>query len=163
MNWYLLTPELLLAGCVLLVMAIDMCPGAWKRHVIGLVAFTGLLIAGACLWTQRDIIDFAANGMYVFDDFAVVMKCLFLGITAVVIILTHEFMAQHDMLRGEFHLLVLMACIGMLFLASVNDFLLLFVSLELMTFSFYIMTAYVRSDRRSVEAGLNSIATPFMQ
>jgi NADH-quinone oxidoreductase subunit N len=56
--------------------------------------------------------------------------------------------------RGEFILLILFAMIGSLFLASANDFLLFFVALETMSISLYIMTAYLRDDESSIEAGV---------
>src|SRR3989338_2865235 len=62
---------------------------------------------------------------------------------------------QHRLERGhgEFTLLILFSLTGMSFLASANDFLLFFVSLETMTVCFYVMTAYLRGENKSIEAG----------
>jgi NADH-quinone oxidoreductase subunit N len=154
MNWYLLAPETILACFVLVILMADISKAKWKASVLSVTAIAGIVASAAFLWTQRDVDGFAAHGMYIFDAFAVSMKLLFLGITCVIILLTQEFLSRLQILRGEFYILILLACIGMMVLASAGDFLLLFIALELMTFSFYIMTAYLRSDHASVEAGL---------
>jgi len=55
---------------------------------------------------------------------------------------------------AEFYALILFALAGLLFASSANDFALLFVSLELITVTFYILTSFQRSQRRSLEAGV---------
>lgn len=54
----------------------------------------------------------------------------------------------------EFSALTLLGATGMLLLASVNDFILLFVALELLTISFYVMTSFLRGEGRALEAGI---------
>lgn len=154
MNWHLLAPEFTLSAFVLLLLALDVFRGAWKRQVLSGAALLGVVVVTWLVWQQRHAVGVAAGGMYFFDPFAVGLKFLFLGTAAVVIVMAREFMARQPQMRGEFFLLVLLATIGMMFLASVGDFLLLFIALELMTFSFYIMTAYLRTEARSIEAGL---------
>src|SRR5208283_3294833 len=56
--------------------------------------------------------------------------------------------------RNEFYLLLWLALIGMCFLASSADFLLMFISIEILTLSLYVMTAYLKSDKLSIEAGM---------
>src|SRR5207245_1230100 len=53
----------------------------------------------------------------------------------------------------EFYALVLLCATGMLVIGSVNDFILLFVSLELVTITFYVLTSFLRRQSRSLEAG----------
>ena len=56
--------------------------------------------------------------------------------------------------RGEYYFLVLMSALGMMFMASANDLLSVFVTLEFSTFGFYVLVAYLREDVASNEAGL---------
>ena len=69
--------------------------------------------------------------------------------------------------HGEFHVLVLLATLGMFFISSGEDLASLFVSLELITVSFYCLTAFKRNDEKSVEAAvkyvvLGALASAFL-
>jgi len=101
------------------------------------------------------------------DRFAAYFKSLFLLTTAVVIIMTREFHRHLSANLGAFYMLLFTALLGMLVLASINDLLMLFIGLELLTFSLYIMAAYLKTDARSVEAGmkyliLGSVSSGFL-
>ncbi len=68
---------------------------------------------------------------------------------------------------GEFYSLPVFTCAGLMFMASAVDFLLIFVSLELVTISFYILVAYMRRNPASLEAGvkyliLGALSTGFL-
>src|SRR3990167_629220 len=92
--------------------------------------------------------------MFLADRFALYFKGLFLLTAAVVILMTREFLRYLSVNLGAFYMLLFTALLGMLVLASINDLLMLFIGLELLTFSLYIMAAYLKTDARSVEAGL---------
>ena len=55
---------------------------------------------------------------------------------------------------SEFYGLMILATLGMMVLSASGDFITMYIGLELMTISFYILTAYLQSDKRSSEAGL---------
>ena len=55
--------------------------------------------------------------------------------------------------RGEFYALILFATTGMMFLASGYDLIILYISLELMALTFYVLVAYTKRERRTNEAG----------
>ena len=154
MNWHLLTPECLLVACALLLLAMECFRTTRGAAWLSALALGGVGLASWALWHQRHLVGTASHGMYLFDPLAVALKFLFLATTAVVILLTHAFVSREPRLRGAFYLLILLASVGMQILASAGDLLLVFIALELMTFSFYVMTAYVRTDARSIEAGL---------
>ena len=68
---------------------------------------------------------------------------------------------------GEFYSLLVFTCAGLMFMASAIDFLLIFVSLELVTISFYVLVAYLRRHIASLEAGvkyliLGALSTGFL-
>ena len=140
------------------------------------------VLAGVLGWQSRWLGQ-SFGSMFVFDGFAAAFKWLFLITAAVVIAMiprpataaggsaprrggapAEGGVAGRGMMRhlrpgtithlGEFYLLIYSALLGMLVLASVNDLLLLFIGLELLTFSLYVMAAYVKTDPRSIEAGM---------
>jgi NADH-quinone oxidoreductase subunit N len=92
--------------------------------------------------------------MYALDPLALFFKRFFLVAGIIVLLMTVEFAESIEVGIAEFYALTLFALTGMLFAASVNDFALLFVSLELITVSFYVLTSFQRVRVTSLEAGV---------
>ena len=118
------------------------------------LALVGLLpIFPLCAWSP-DRSGAYFSGMYLLDPLARVFKAFFALTAIFIILMTREF--ERHISRGvsEFYLLILTATFGMMTLASAGDFLMLFIALEIVTLSFYVMTAYLRQDPKSVEAGM---------
>ena len=96
----------------------------------------------------------AFNDMYVQDGLALFFKRLFLLAAIGVLILSVEFADRISTGISEYYALILFALAGMMFAASANDFALLFVSVELITVTFYVLTSFQLGHRRSIEAGV---------
>ena len=120
----------------------------WKLALAGLVALA------AILWWQQPYIGSPSDPMFALDRFAWTFKLFFLITTGVVVLMTRAYTRHLANNVGEFYLLVFCALLGMLTLASVRDLLLLFVGLELLTFSLYVMVAYLKQEAASIEAGM---------
>lgn len=168
MAWSLLSVELAVCGGILLMLAADLLVPAARRDSLWLFALGGIALAAALLTQQQPSgIGQTFQTMFLVDRFAVYFKGLFLLTAAVVVIMTREFHRHLPARVGAFYILLLTALLGMLVLASINDLLLLFIGLELLTFSLYIMAAYLKTDARSVEAGmkyliLGSVSSGFL-
>src|SRR5207244_2801574 len=98
--------------------------------------------------------QYAFNKMYALDGLALFFKRFFLLAGLMVLILSVEFADRIEAGLAEFYALILFALTGMLFASSANDFSLLFVSLELITISFYVLNSFQRSRLSSLEAGI---------
>ncbi len=155
--WALL-PEVVLAVTGLLVLALDVFQRgdrsgpsrAWVRWT----AVAGVLIA---LLANGYLLGFEApfrSGMIAMDDFRVAMNFLILGATFLSFLLAFDYLRREGLDVGEFYFLVLMASIGMMLLAGSRDLIVVFVSLELMSISVYVLTGFNRRDPRSSEAAL---------
>ncbi len=154
MPWGLLTVELIVCGWILVVLAADLILPPARQASLWLVALAGVALATAALLAGLPSSQ-SFQGMFLADAFARFFKLLFLGTAAVVIVMTKLFGNHLAPQRvGAFYLLLLTALLGMLVLASFNDLLMLFLGLELLTFSLYIMAAYLKTDPRAVEAGM---------
>ncbi|MBI4355969.1 MAG: NADH-quinone oxidoreductase subunit N [Candidatus Omnitrophica bacterium] len=154
MNWPILAVELALAALALIVLALDLVWSREQQERLGAVTTVGLLLILALWWHQRGASGTGFYGLAVLDRFAWYMKGLILGASLLVVTMTREFLRRLPGPRGELYLLLVLAATGMSLLTATADLTLLFVSLELLTFSLYVMTAYVRTDARSIEAGL---------
>ncbi|MBI2495029.1 MAG: NADH-quinone oxidoreductase subunit N, partial [Candidatus Omnitrophica bacterium] len=168
MAWSLLSVELVVCAAILLMLAADLLVPAARRDSLWWLALGGIALAAVLLARQQPSgIGQTFQAMFLVDRFAVYFKGLFLLTAAVVIIMTREFHHHLPARVGAFYILLLTALLGMLVLASVNDLLLLFIGLEILTFSLYIMAAYLKTDARSVEAGmkyliLGSVSSGFL-
>lgn len=104
---------------------------------------------------------FAVNGLSLF------FKGFFTLSLIPVLQMAKEFFAPRLRFPGEFFLTIWITLIGLFVLSSARDFLLLFIALEIVTLSFYIMAAYLKKDLFSIESGLKylilgSLASAFI-
>ena len=79
---------------------------------------------------------------------------LFLASAAVTILVSVRYLELEDEQHGEYYSLILMSVVGMMCMAAGIDIVLLFIGLELMAISIYILVGFLRRDRRSNEAAL---------
>jgi NADH-quinone oxidoreductase subunit N len=108
----------------------------------------------------------AFNGAFVNDGLSIFFKRLFLAAAILVLFIAAEF-ADRIAAAAEYYSLILFALAGMLFAASANDFAMLFVSIELITITFYVLVSFQRNRLVSLEAGvkyliLGALSSAFM-
>ena len=93
-------------------------------------------------------------GSLVMDRFAIYFYLLFLMGAAVAILMSVRYMEIEQEDHGEYYALILFAVVGMMCMAAGFDLILLFVGLELMALSTYVLVGFLRRDKRSNEAAL---------
>ncbi|MGH6904053.1 MAG: NADH-quinone oxidoreductase subunit NuoN [Geminicoccaceae bacterium] len=96
----------------------------------------------------------AFDGQFVNDRFAVYLKVLTLLGAALCLIMSPPFLRGEGVERFEFPMLALFSTVGMLMMISANSLLALYLGLELQSLALYVMTAFLRDQTRSSEAGL---------
>lgn len=139
-------------GC--LVLDIFLKNNEKRGQTLANIAMIGVALLAAHLCLHWNYFGSALKGTFVQDGVAVFFKLLFLLAGFFTLFMAREYQGSLKRGHGEFILLVLFSLVGMLFLASANDFLLFFVALETLTISLYIMTAYLRDKSASIEAGV---------
>jgi len=152
----LLLPEMLLTFWICLILVLDFAFPRLPKEQLAYLSVGGLTITLGCLiWFDVTGITGAlfAN-MFVVDRMALFFKMLIVVATILVIIASIQFVHRFTFFRGEYYFLVAMSALGMMFMASANDLLSVFVTLEFSTFGFYVLVAYLREDAASNEAGL---------
>ncbi len=159
MNIGLLIHEWLVVALGLGLLLVDLwVPSPAKRN-LGYAAALGLCaILLYSLFFVRvpspEITQYAFGKMYALDGLGLFFKRFFLLAAIIVLVMSVEFADRIKAGIGEFYALILFALTGMLFASSANDFALLFVSLELITVSFYVLTSFERGRFSSLEAGV---------
>jgi NADH-quinone oxidoreductase subunit N len=155
MNYSLLTLEFLVIGLGLGLLLVDLWLPAERRRALGYVAagVQGLILLYSLSLTAAEP-QYAFGGMYVLDGLALFFKRFFLLAAFLVLLVAVEYSDRLPAGLSEYYALICFALSGMMFAASANDFALLFVSIELIAITFYILTSFQRTRPRSLEAGV---------
>ena len=152
----LLLPEIFLTLWICMLLAVDAVPSRVSKKVIGHLSIVGLYATlGALLWFDINGKTGALfNGMFVLDPMAIYFKIFIVASTILVVSMSIGAVERFPAFQGEYYFLVLMSALGAMLMASANDLVSIFVTLEFTTFGFYILVAYLREDPKSNEAGL---------
>lgn len=153
MNLMLIEIAVIVSGLALLL--IDLwTPEASKKNLGYLAAaLLAVILAGSFL-IDVSVPRYGFSNSFVLDSLALYYKRFFLLAAIFVLIISVDYMDRIPVGITEFYALTLFALSGMLFSASSNDFMMLFVSLELITVTFYVLNSYQRSRLKSLEAGV---------
>src|SRR5256714_5635568 len=164
----LIAPELIITviACVALVMEVILPYklGKWTAYFsLGGVALA-LVSLGAQFLSMGGTFRFSSlptltpmdgfYGMVHVDGFALIFRAIFLIAVALAIAISMRFLDIEREQHGEYYALVLFATVGMMFLAVGYDLISLYISLELMALTFYVLVAFTKRERRSNEAGM---------
>src|SRR5713101_5395814 len=125
-------------------------------------AFAGVLFSGLSLWKLRGRVAGSGtlSGFHesvVVDGFLIFFAALFLVATSLVILLSLKYLEMEREQEGEYYALLLFACVGMMLMASGTDLIVMFLGLETMALSFYVLTGFLRREKRSNEAALKYV------
>src|SRR2546421_7148466 len=164
----LIAPELILtvAACAALVMEVILPYKLSKWIAYSSLAGIGLAFVslGAQFLSMGGTFRFASltnlspidgfYGMVRIDGFALLFRAIFLIAAALAIAISIHFLDIEREQHGEYYSLILFATVGMMFLGSGYDLISLYISLELMALTFYVLVAFTKRERRSNEAGM---------
>ena len=156
MNASLMILEIAVVVLALAVLLLDLWTAPERKHLLGYGAAAALLLVFAGSFFLGDIqaARVAFGGSYVLDPLALFFKRFFLLAAIVVLVMAVDFADRIEAGISEFYSLILFALSGMMFAASANNFSMLFVSVELITVTFYVLNSFQRRRLPSLEAGL---------
>jgi NADH-quinone oxidoreductase subunit N len=147
-------PELVLALAAMLLLMIGVGLGERSAALVNSMALLVLIgIAVLIVWLPagRHVLF---DGSFVVDDFARFLKLLALTGSAGALLLSFDYLRAERQEKFEYGALFLLSTLGMLMLISANDLIAMYLGLELMSLSLYVVAAYERDNARSTEAGL---------
>jgi len=148
-------PEILLVALAALVMALDILWPASRRRAIGLITAGGFaLIAVAALIFSRNAPDnpLIFGGMIRDDGLAFFFRMMFIFSGMIVALLSVDSPGVGD--KGEYYALIIGAVIGMNFMASAADLIMVYLAIETTSISLYLLAGFLREDDKSAESGL---------
>ncbi len=147
-------PLLIISVTAMIVLVV----GLFVRHeqsavlaAISLIGVGASLAAAIALWGQNRS---AYGGSIVVDSYFVFFGAVCLGIVALTIILSSEFVSREGFSAGEYYTLLLFTGAGMLILASSRDLIVLLIGLEVLSISLYVLAGFARDRLTSEEAAI---------
>ena len=156
-NWSLIAPEVIACTAAVVVMLVDAFVRPTQRWITGSISLAGLLLAAVAtiyLWANGTASSDAFNGMIVLDELRLGFTLIFLLVSALTLLISTVWVHGEDLPAGEFHSLLLFATAGMMFMASGNDLVIIFLGLEILSIATYVMAGFRRTDVRSNESSL---------
>ncbi|MBO9599327.1 MAG: NADH-quinone oxidoreductase subunit N [Cohnella sp.] len=167
--WYL-APEITLSIATIVLALLDLIlPRRINRDLIGWLTLAGLLVSAVfVIWLLIDFKDLGdaaqvhslVGGSYRIDDFGNLLKLVFIGASAFIVFSSLGTVRDEDVpIKGEFYYLLLPAVLGAMVMSSSGDLITLFVGLELLSITSYILVAARKRASQSSEAAFKYIVT----
>ena len=148
-------PIIITAVTGMVALLLELVLNGKQKSLIGYISLVGVVLAAVAtvlLWGTTRPPAFA--GMIVMDNLAVFGTLVILGVTAIILFMAPAFLARAGLNYGEFYALLLFSASGMLMLAASGDLLLIFIGIELLSISLYVLTGFARGHLPSEEAAL---------
>ena len=150
-------PEIYLSALFLVLILADLIFRPKKHHLLSVTSLIGLAGSLWFIWQQHAIVGQEIFfGMYVVDEFAIFFKYFFVlsGILTVLLSMSSDELNSRVSGLGEYYVLVVGMVIGMVMMASSTDLVMILVSMELVSLAAYVLTGYLKREKRSTEASL---------
>ncbi len=147
-------PEVIVSLAAMLILMLDFIAPRGRRDWLGYLSVLGVLLTLIVLIRQWGAPRSAFSGQYLSDPFALFFKIVFLVSAALILLMSIGYLKVEGVDKGEFYGLILFATLGMMLMASAVDLLILYIGLETMSISIYILAGFLKRERRSNEAAL---------
>ena len=151
MNLELLAPELSLAATAVVLILLDLF--IERKGVLAAVSIIGLAVSAGFAIALWDTSDGAFSNMVAVDNFALFFKLVFLGIAALVILASVDYVAKFRRFQGEYYALVVLSALGMMLMAASAELITIYIALELASISLYVLAGFLK-DPKSTESAI---------
>ena len=144
-----LTPEILMTVLALLILLADLV--IKRKETIALLSCVG---AAAIAFTFGNSQGVTFDGMFISDGYSSFFKILFVLNVILTVLISVKYIGIEKVNFGEYYALILFSSLGMMIMASAGDLIVLYLGLELMALSTYILAGFIRYDVKSNEAAM---------
>jgi NADH-quinone oxidoreductase subunit N len=165
-------PEIILAFFSLIILLLQSFCSTRCKGYYGYVCLLGVLAAIAVVFSEPSSfnvrsVEYSFNGMWVVDNYCRFFKLIFLLGTGLTILISIKYLENEGMQHGEYFALILFATLGMMIMASGAELITIFLGIELMSISLYVLAGFTRARMNSNESALKyfllgSFATGFL-
>jgi len=154
-NFTIIMPEIILVafGLLVLLLGVFSSSEGQKDH-LGYVSLVGVVLALIFSFRLFGGFQSGFSGMVVADNYAVFFKMVFGIICLLTILISIGYTRQQGIGMGEYYVLVLFSTVGMMLMAAGTNLLTIFLGLETMSISIYVLAGIKRTDPKSVESAM---------
>lgn len=146
---YRILPELIFTSAALIVLLLELV--IKRKETIG---FFAMISVAVTIYFMKWSLGSTSDGMFISDGYSMFFKLIFFINLVLCILMSIQYLKIEKSLRGEYFGLLMFSTAGMMIMASAGDLIVFYVGLELMALSTYILAGFLRSSRKSNEAGM---------
>ncbi|MFQ5636388.1 MAG: NADH-quinone oxidoreductase subunit N [bacterium] len=148
-------PEIILTALIVVLIIADLFLKEAKSPWTSIITLIGLLAVGIAVYAQYEMDSRSLfNDMLALDPFALFFKLLFLASTIFVVFLSIGSIELAGRPVGEYFTLIVATTLGMFLMASATNLITIFIAIETVSVTSFILATYLKTRRRSSEAGL---------
>jgi NADH-quinone oxidoreductase subunit N len=154
-NFGIIAPELILSAFALAVLLLGVFyPRAGRSDHLGYVSLAGIVVAFFYTIPLIGTSQYAFNNMIAADGFGTFFKVTFLIIALLTVLISIGYAKRVDIDFGEYYALIMFSTVGMMLMAAGTSLITIFLGLETMSISIYVLAGMITGDRKSVESAL---------
>ncbi len=156
-NLSLIGPEILMLVLSCGLLMVDLFIPKDRKRIVGVLALLGVVIIGlvtATYWVGLSKPVTTFSGTFVMDRFALMFKEVFLFCTAITILLSLKYLEMEGVSLGEYYALMLFCTLGMMIMVSGADLIVIYLGIETMALSVYVLAGFMRFNQKCNEAAL---------
>ena len=153
-NFRLIAPEIIITIFAILILILEPFLSKSKKSFLAHLAWIGVAIAFIANLRLWDLMEATFSDMFIVDNFAIFFKFIFLAGSFLIILVSMSYLKREDIVHGEYYALILFSTLGMMLMASSFNLVVIFLGLEIMSISLYVLAGFKRDDLRSNEASL---------
>ncbi len=153
-NLNVIMPEIILSVLGMALLLVNVFVPSKSKGYLAWLSLIGIVGAGCAAATGWGVTLESFSGSVVQDDFATFFKMIFLVAAGLAVLITDQYIEREGCNHGEIYPLVLFTTVGMMLMASGTDLMTVFLGLELMSISLYVLAGFNRTNVKSNEAGL---------
>jgi len=154
-NLTLLAPVLTVAAWAMVLLLVDVfaIPDGRKK-VTGYLAIAGLAVAAVVALPLWNVTGTTFSGMLLLDRYSLTLTWVFLLVGALTIAMALDYLQRQGIEQGEFYPLIMFAVAGMILMAQASDLIVIFLAVELLSITLYILTGFAYPRLSSEEAAM---------
>ncbi len=153
LDYSLLAPEFALGGLAALIVVLDLWMPRFRKAWLPYVAAAGLAAVFGLSFGWLDVESNFAGLLFI-DDYTMFFRAFFIATAIGVVLLSAHFVQERLRHPGEYYALIVLSTIGAIYMAAARELLTAYISLELLSFSLYVLVSFAIHDKRSNEGGM---------
>jgi NADH-quinone oxidoreductase subunit N len=150
-------PEIILSVVAMALLMLNVFVSSEQKAYLGYLSFAGIVVSFFSVvsgWNAPLEVQAGFNGSVLQDNFSLFFKGIFLIAAALTVLISDQYMQREECNQGELYPLILFATVGMMLMASGTDLMTIFLGLEVLSVSLYVLAGFNRKNIKSNEAGL---------